>query len=458
MNLPERPGPAGTIPVNLDHLSKGVDRILQRWVGDNRPTKLTLLNDIAAALSPGSNWGALRARQSGRQPVVSESNARLIPQIDRSAPEHPARLAEIKRDENRMELIDLTTEVRPLFGMRYAGDPIIGLQLNVTEGNGYSEASIYAKLILSRDGELRVQRVYAPDLDPHMAQLVYNAIQNLDSVDLYPTLAQGACPSLCILLGPFDGVVSIPEHYSRGSDDSFKSQGARVLLDEGETPSIKDVDLALRLASATVPHLGLKQFEDVGAIRFKLSQPLMEIWEPEDFTVPERLDDRPMFWIPTGQYWAHQDEYLIDNNIWTMSTLGEPLDLALALVDIDDPDVYLHVSLTPMPKRSRKSSALEENWRGGFHREFEVLRLREGEPVKKLSLHGDIKERFETGLMGWAIHEGHEVVEDLSRTKIRALIPRDVRRASQHLPQVEAIMNGVDPTDRDLLKRIRDRR
>jgi hypothetical protein len=357
-----------------------------------------------------------------------------------------------------MELINLTTEVRPLFGMRYAGDPIIGLQLNVTEGNGYSEASIYAKLILSRDGELRVQRVYAPDLAPHMAQLVYNAIQNLNSVDLYPTLAQGACPSPCILLGPFDGVVSMPEYYSRGSDDSFKSQGARVLLDEGETPSITDVDLALRLASATVPHLGLKQFEDVGAIRFKLSQPLLEIWEPEDFPVPERLDDRTMFWIPTGQYWAHQDKYLIDHNIWTMSTLGEPLDLALALVGIDDPDVYLHVSLTPMPKRSRKSGALEENWRGGFHREFEVLRLREGEPVQKLSLHGDIKERFETGFMGWAIHEGHEVEEDLSRTKIRALIPRDVRRASQHLPQVDAIMNGVDPTDRDLLKRIRDGR
>ena len=202
MNIPEKTEPAGTLPINLDHLSKGVDRILQRWVGDDRPTKLTLLNDIAAALSPGSNWGALRARQSGHQTVLSESNARLIPPMDRSAPEHPARLAEIKRDESRMELIDLTTEIRPLFGMRYAGDPIIGLQLNVTEGNGYSEASIYAKFILSRDGELNVQRVYAPDLDPHVAQLVYNAIQNLDSVDLYPTLAQGLVPPFASCLGP----------------------------------------------------------------------------------------------------------------------------------------------------------------------------------------------------------------------------------------------------------------
>ena len=163
-----------------------------------------------------------------------------------------------------------------------------------------------------------------------------------------------------------------------------------------------------------------------------------------------------MFWIPTGQYWAHQDKYLIDHNIWTMSTLGEPLDLALALVNIDDPDIYLHASLTPMPKSSRKSGALKENWRGGFHREFQILRIREGEPVQELSLQGEIKERFEAGFMGWAIHEGHDVVEDVSSTTVRALIPRDVRRASQHLRQVEAIMNGVDPTDRDLLKRIRE--
>ena len=40
------------LPVELDRLSKGVDRILERWIGENRPTKLTLLNDLAAAISP----------------------------------------------------------------------------------------------------------------------------------------------------------------------------------------------------------------------------------------------------------------------------------------------------------------------------------------------------------------------------------------------------------------------
>ena len=53
------------------------------------------------------------------------------------------------------------------------------------------------------------------------------------------------------------------------------------------------------------------------------------------------------------------------------------------------------------------------------------------------------------------MHEGHELVDDVKRVRAEALIPRDVRRASQHLRQVEAIMNGADPHDKELLRRIR---
>lgn len=457
MNMNTNVLPTGALSVNLDDLSKGVDRILDRWEGDGRPTKLTLLNDLAAALSPGSNWGALKAKQSSHQPLSTQANTKFIPVIDRKAAELPARLTEVKCDENRMELADLTTEARPLFGMRHGGDPIIGLELNVVEGNGYSETSIYAKLILSKDGGLNVCRVYASDLEPLTAQLVYNAIQNLNSIDLYPTLAQGDCQSLRILLGPFDCVVSIPEYYGSAPNDGFASQGLRVLLDEGETPSITDLDVALRLASAAVPLLDQKQYSKLTSVRFKLSQPLTQVWKPVEFTAHELLDERPMFWIPDGEYWTHQDDYLLDHRIWTHGTLGEPLDLALALIGVDDPDVYLKASLTPMPKKTRKSGKVKENWRGGFHREFQVLRIRKGEPAQELHLSGVEMKRFETGLIGWAIHEGHEVVEDQTLVRTEALIQRASRRnASHHLAQVEAIMNGVDPKDKELLKRIRE--
>ncbi|RKF12451.1 hypothetical protein D6850_17405 [Roseovarius spongiae] len=366
-------------------------------------------------------------------------------------------MAEVKNTDNGIDLAYLVEEIRPLFGMQHAGDPIIGLELSVVEGNGYSEASIYAKLILNRGGALRIAEAFASDLEPVVAQLIYDVIQNLNSIELYPVLAQSACQALRIVVGPFDCVLSIPEFYGRAPDDGYASQGVRVLLDEGDTPSVTDLDLALRLASAAAPHLEQKQFAEVGSVRFRLSQPLMQVWNTVEFSPPDSLDDRPMFWIPDGEYWTHEsDDYLLDKNIWTHSALGEPLDLALALINIDDPDVYLKVSLSPMPKRSKRSGRLQVNWRGGFYRDFQILRIREGEPVQELRLDDQTKERFERGFIGWAVHEGHEVVEDKARTRTEALIPRDLRRASQHLSQVDAIMNGADPTDKELLRRIRE--
>ncbi|WP_417280788.1 hypothetical protein [Celeribacter sp.] len=447
---------AETFPIKLECLSKGVDRILERWTGENRPTKLTLLNDLAAAISPDSNWGALKAKQTKRTHPQTGQNTSFIPAINRSAKEFPARVAEVKNTGNGVDLAYLVEEIRPLFAMRHAGDPIIGLELSVVEGNGYSEASIYGKLILNRGDAIGISEAYASDLEPIAAQLVFNAIQNLNSIELYPTLAQNACSALRIVVGPFDCVLSIPEFYGHTPDESHASQGVRVLLDEGDTPSVTDLDVALRLLSAVAPHLGQKQFVEHGSIRFRLSQPLMQVWEPIGFATPDLLDDRPMFWIPDGEYWAHEgDNYLLDHNIWTHSTLGEPLDLALALINIDDPDVYVRVALTPMPKRSQRSGQRQENWRGGFHRDFQVLRIRAGQPTQELRLDAETKKRFEAGFLGWAMHEGHEVIDDRALTSTEALIPRDLRRASQHLLQVEAIMNGVDPRDKELLRGFR---
>ena len=457
MNLNTDVQSAETFPIKLECLSKGVDRILARWTGENRPTKLTLLNDLAAAISPGSNWGALKAKQFERANPQTGQNTSFIPAINRSAKELPARLAEVKNSGNGIDLAYLVDEIRPLFAMRHAGDPIVGLELSVVEGNGYSEASIYAKLILNRGDAIGIAEAYASDLEPVVAQLVYNAIQNLNSIELYPALAQNACNALRIVVGPFDCVLSIPEFYGRTPDESHASQGVRVLLDEGDTPSVTDLDLALRLLSAVAPHLGQKQFAEHGSVRFRLSQPLMQVWKPIGFTAPDLLDDRPMFWIPDGEYWAHEgDHYLLDHNIWTHSTLGEPLDLALALINIDDPDVYLKVALTPMPKRSQRSGQRQGNSRGGFHRDFQVLRIRAGQPTQELRLDAETNKRFEAGFLGWAMHEGHEVIDDRTLARTEALIPRDLRRASQHLLQVEAIMNGVDPRDKELLRGFRE--
>jgi len=291
--------------IEFNRLSKGVDRILERWIGDNCPTKLMLLNDLANAISPGSNWGALKAKRSGHQKPAKNFDTKLIPSVDRSAKQLSARLTEVRYDTECVELTWFIEEIRPLFGLLYSGDPIIGLELSIVDGNGYTEASIHTKLLLNRRGAIYVAEAYATDLEPLVAQLIYNAVQNLNSVDLYPALAQADCRTLRILVGPFDCALSIPELYGRASSEGSASQGLRVLIDEGETPSTTDLDLALRLASVAIPLLGLDQFEGFDGVRFKLSQPLMQVWEPTEFSVPDLLDERPMFWIPDGEYWTH---------------------------------------------------------------------------------------------------------------------------------------------------------
>lgn len=442
-----------TLSVELDQLSKGIDRILERWAGENRPTKLSLLNDLAAAIRPGANWGALKASAASLSQAPAEvSNARLIPSITNSALDLPARLFPVRTGDDDLKISKLIEDVQPLFNLTHGNDPIIGLELSVSDGNGCCDASIYNRLILLRDGAAYASTVHAFDLSPEAARLIYCAIQNLQSTELYPVFAQSDCGSLRVLVGPSRCAVSLPEIYGRGAPASIPSQGLRVLFDEGDVPSAGDIDISLRLASAALPHLGLKQFPTEGPVQFKLSEPLTKVWSPVEFEFPNSLDDRPMFRQPETQDWMHMAEFLYDVRVHPNGTLGEPLDLALALINVDDPDVYLKVSLTSGPKNPRGSSGLKPGWRGGLHLGWEVLRLRPGQPAEILSLDAAARQRFETGFNGWAMHEGYSLTDDPSLVKAEALIARDSRRASHHMRQVAAIMDGADPHDETLMK------
>ena len=440
----------GAIRVEFDQLSKGIDRILDRWTNDNRPTKLSLLNDLSAAIRSGADWGALKAAASTQSLTVNgKTHVGLIPPVAKPAVDLPARLCAINIGENDLRLAELTADVKPLFSLTHGNDPIIGLELSLTDGNGFCDVSIYNRLILFRDGAAYAKSVHAYDLAPDAARLIYCAIQNLQSTELYPVFAQSDCGRLRILLGPTQCVLSLPEVYSRGAPASIPSQGLRVLFDEGDAPSAVDIDISLRLASVALPHLDLEQFPMDKPVQFRLSEPLTQIWEPIDFEYSSHLDERAMFRELGTEDWMHYDDFLLDERIDLNGTLGEPLDLALALVDIDDPDVYLKVSLTSGPKNGRSR---KPGWRGGFHADWEVLRLRAGRPAEILSLDDETRKRLEAGLNGWAVHEGYSMTNDLSLVKAEALIARDLRRASHHMNQVEAIMDGADPTNEALMK------
>lgn len=446
-----------SILVELDRLSKGIDRILARWPDGSRPTKLTLLNDLAAAIQSGSDWGALKSSTGVRPPTMRRTHADLIPKVSQAAVRLPARLSPVDSDEDDPKLRDLAQNVQPLFTMTHYGDAIIGLALSLNDGNGFCEASIYTKLVLLRDGQVHVVPADVRDLAADAAHLIFAAIQDLQAIELYSVFTQAACGRLHILIGPCKSVGSLPEFYGRGAPADLPTQSLRILIDEGETPSAADLDVLLRLASATLPHLSLKQFPADKTVQFRLTQPLAGVWKPADFKLPAGLDDRTMFLIPGSADWVHNDRYLYKNRVPIHSKLNEALDLALTLIDVDEPDVYLKVALAPEPKNPRTPNGLKPGWRGGLHPEWEIFRKRPGQVAEVLSLDQAMRKRLVAGLNGWAVREGFSLVQDRSQVKAEALIQRSRRRAAHHLKQVEAIMDGADPADEALMQSLGER-
>jgi len=437
------------LKVGCDQISKGIDTILERWPSGPRPSKLTLLNDMAAALRPGANWGALKALEAAPAPTPTPSNAHLIPAPSISAIKTPARLTPVAHGEYEHTLLELTDNLRPLFSMRHDSDPIIGLDLTLTDGNGFVSASIYGNLIVLRGGNAHSIPVSAYEVKAEAVALVFGAIQEIELTELYPVLTQAGHNDLRILLGPCHAIGAFPEPHNSG--DSAEHLGLRVLFDEDLPPGAEDLDVLLRLASVALPHLALKQFPVGKQIQFRVTHPLTDVWIATDFVVPENMDDRPVFFVPGADGWARESDAIFDIRVHGHSKLGEALDLALALIGIDDPDIVLRASVTSEPKRVKNGAVQRSGWRGGFHKDWQVLRVKPGRQPETLSLDPTTRERLQAGLNGWAARDGFEVVDSLSKVRAEALIPRDRRRATHHLRQVEAIMDGADPMDTALM-------
>ncbi|WP_411839882.1 hypothetical protein [Paracoccus sp. ME4] len=438
-------GPA--LNVAFDQLSKGIDRILDRWPSGQRPTKLRLLNDLAAAIRPGSDWGALKAATNTVSAPAAGMNTGFIPYPPKDSLTATARLTAVEADEDRLSLSDLSENARPLFGMTHQGERILGLDLTLSDGNGFCQASIYPRLILFRDGAIRSVRAFADELEAEAARLIFGAVQDVQSVPLSPIMSQAGGCDLRVLLGPCRAVGVFPKPYHGVEDPDLSGMGLRVLFDEDDVPDPADLDILLRLASAALPHLDLQQYPADRSIHFRLIQPMQDVWRPSRFDRPSTLEDRPVYLIPKIGQWVEWGHKLLDPGFLDHGSLGEALDLALALIGIDDRDVFLRARMTPEPKRHRGARAARPGWRGGLAADWEVLRLPEAGEARTLVLDGDTAGRLARALNGWAIREGYAVLDEAGDAGVEALIPRNERRATHHLAQVRAIMEGADPGD-----------
>lgn len=430
------------VTTTLEALSKGIDRILKRWPEPNKPSKLSLLNDLAQAIRPGANWGALKSQQREVQPAARQNNMALIPRPGREARTLPARMFPIDAMDNGSSIFELSEDVKPLFGMTHRGHPIVGLVLSAWDGNGSCDISIFTRFVLVKDGQIVVETAHAWEMSANVGHLVLQAVQNLQWTNLYPTYAQSDCSHLCVLVGPFYGAAALPGSGYRRAGVDVESQGLRLLFDPNEVPSLEDIDTCLRLASSSLQGLELEAFPSADPIQFRISQPRMNVWSATDFPIPELLDGRDLFRPNTRSDWSHGGDFMWKRRVSKYGKLGEALDLALTLIDVDDPEVYLHVHLTSEPK-SAKNARAQPGWRGGMVKGWRVLKMELGSDPMILSLDEETEQRLAAGLHGWAKNEGYSVETERPKQAVEALIFRDARRASHHLDEVQAIMDSI---------------
>lgn len=430
------------VTTTLEALSKGIDTILKRWTEPNRPSKLSLLNDLAHAIRPGANWGALKSYQLKVQPVARQGNTALIPRPGPDSRTLPARMFPVDTMDNGSTIFELSEDVKPLFGMTHRGHQIVGLVLSARDGNGSCDISIFTRFVLVVDGEIVVETAHAWEMSANVGHLVLQAIQNLQWTNLYPTYAQSDCSHLCVLVGPFYGAAALPGSGYRRAGVDVESQGLRLLFDPNEVPSLEDIDTCLRLVSSSLPGLELEAFPSSDPIQFRISQPRLNVWSATEFLIPELLDGRNLFRPNSRSDWSHGGDFMWKRRVSKYGKLGEALDLALALIDVDDPEVYLHVYLTSEPKRAKNARA-RPGWRGGLVEGWHVLRMEPGSDPMILSLDYETEKRFAAGLHGWAKNEGYSVETEIPKQAVEALISRDARRASHHLDDVRALMDSA---------------
>lgn len=448
--------PIRLITTSTDRLSGAVDRILARLPpGLGRPSKLTLLNDLAQAIRPGANWGGIKAA-AGRTQVTSPASAGAdltetpsgsaqparLPPPATGARTLPARLFQVRVGRtDRPDLQDLIDDVQSLFGLRHRDLPIVGLDLEVFEGNGDTEASLFANLLVLDNERLACCRDHALDMDPAVARLVFGAVQNLQGAQLYSVLGQFGGGSMRIVLGPCRAAAALPSASYHASRQTA-SQGVRILVPEGCPPNADDLEVVVNLVGAALPALELPGYGPMdGAVRLILSMPRRIAWSRVDLRVPEKL--------PVGDVltWSKRHGWIRDEfRMLAAGKLDEALDLALAVLDIDDPDVCLHATLGPERPRPKRGP-LRPGWRGDLARNWRVLRLDPERGAELLQLDPIAEDMLQRGLNGWAEHEGYRIVDTAAPKSLEILVGRDSRRAAHHLDEVQAIMEagpGVD--------------
>ena len=233
-------------------LSRAADRILSRFPDGSRPSKNLLLNDIAGAISPGRNWGGLKAQRPS--PEAAPESSVPLPVVPEAAPgalELSARVRTCSPDDSPVgeDIMWVGALCQHIWGRQLHGGRVMGLRLVAKHEGGRHDCWLHADLLLVDGPDVRVRHLCPQEHGHDMAGRVFELIQGIDSADFAADLGRFGDTNVAIFLGPFDGYavtsLAAQEHLHLESID------AELLATIGE-----DVTIILHAEDEGVPDPG----------------------------------------------------------------------------------------------------------------------------------------------------------------------------------------------------------
>ena len=428
-----------TLTTTSDHLSRGAEAVLKRFPKSQRPDKNAILNDIAAALKPGKNWGGLLA--DARSQLQTRH---LLDQVISSLSQIPARSstraavsAHIGAVERRISdargLIDLAPFASPV-GQAAAeklidGAILAGIVVDIFEEQaGYGVQPI-TTLLLIRDGQMLALDYILIETSLEISVLVLGVLQEVWLTEWTDLLRSEGISMAKVIVGPRRGAAVVPfetiEAVKRQQDvDKLDAEAVRFVVPE-ENYDPEDTDLLVRLTEMALP--ALAEIESK-LVRIDLAgrNPDTGIWMPIDQSIPAPPWERDYIVQTSRGDWVSAKDDPTGSGMTLSHLMGEALAFVLDYhgISFQEP-LCIEASAREMSPKNRIRE-FGTDWRILVWRDGKLGEWRLSDPDK----HAQLRRQLES----WLVSERSQIKapEDLAKTAIRVLSARSTYRNTTH--------------------------
>ena len=210
------------IVVTAGQISQAVDRIIARWPKDDadRPEKQAFLNDFAASVQPGRNWGSLVANcltAAKVSPSQNETPARLrkaiagLKSLPVSATAVGARVTEYK---NAQELLDspslLDINIADACLDLPGGGNVVGVCLRVIETQSWAQFEFDPILVVEDEGEVITMNVDLHAAPSALLAALYRIMERASRLQWWSFLQSHGLSQAYLVFGPAHCIGLIP--------------------------------------------------------------------------------------------------------------------------------------------------------------------------------------------------------------------------------------------------------